>query len=100
MKKYITMIIVCFLTSLSFITPVSANTVINYYSATVPKRQTGYTAYENASYNYVYAMNKLTSSAGKAAIHTIRCAARLRKCWRALRAKKSAVMCASACCRR
>ena len=70
MKKILTMAVFAFVVAMVATTSVSANTTIHFYEATVPHGQTGYLQYETASYNFVYSMNKLTSTAGRAAIHS------------------------------
>lgn len=70
MKKILTVSFFAFLFVTITMTSVSANTVVNFYEATIPKGQTDYLEYETANYNFVYSMNKLTATAGKAAIHS------------------------------
>lgn len=69
-KRMINTLILTFLITVANISSVFANTSSTFYEATVPKNKTVYLDYERASYNYVYALNKITSATGRASIHS------------------------------
>lgn len=74
-KNLIIMVVFVFLLSIVVAPSVSAitdstQTKIYTYTTTVPRGETAVTAFEKAENNFVYVLNKVTSSSGKAAIHS------------------------------
>ena len=70
MKKIICITSIFLVISTFTIKRVAADTIAYLYEATVQSRKTGYTVYETARSNYVYTLNMLTNSSGRATIHS------------------------------